>query len=132
MSVLALIDVGGVFNVADFMIRPDGSQQDPNNMLPQEKIIVTMLAFPFLTVAIAFLFAPRKNAALIAAGTHFLYTLHQIVHYDTWKALFHPDTDLTMEFFIISKSVWVIISLIIWYLESSEGNDKATKKDKSK
>ena len=129
MSVLALLDVAGVYNLADFMIRPDGSQQEPDNMLPQEKIMVTMIAFPFLTVILAFAFAPRKNAALIAAAIHGLYTLHQLVHYDTWQALFHPDTQLSMEFFIYTKEMWLVVSMIIWYLESSaEAKDEKQKK----
>ena len=120
MSALAIIDVAGVMNVADFMIRPDGSQQDPNHMLPQEKILVSMIAFPFLTVVLAFIFAPRKNAALIAAATHGLYILHQAIFYDTWQALFHPDASVSMEFFMVAKFVWMNVSLVIWYLESAK------------
>merc|ERR1712232_729280 len=111
--------MGGVSNVADFMIRPDGSRQDPQHMLPQEKIMVSMIAFPFLTVVLAFAFAPRKNAALIAATTHGLYTLHQVVFYDTWQALFHPNAEVSMEFFIATKIIWMLASMVIWYLESS-------------
>ncbi|CAJ1925532.1 unnamed protein product [Cylindrotheca closterium] len=132
MSVLALTDVVGVYNLADFMIRPDGSQQEPDNMLPQEKIMVTMIAFPFLTIVIAFAFAPRKNAALIAAATHGLYTLHQLVHCDTWRALFHSDTQLTMEFFIYTKEMWLMVSMIIWYLESKAEAQNARQKTSQK
>ncbi|KAL3942410.1 MAG: hypothetical protein SGBAC_003404 [Bacillariaceae sp.] len=119
LSVLSLIDVGGVLNLANFMIRPDGSQQEPDNMLPQEKIMVTMIGFPFFTIVLAFAFAPRKNAAMIAAATHGVYTLHQLVHYATWQALFHPDTQLTMGFFMGTKAMWALVSMAIWYLETS-------------
>eukprot|EP00980_Cylindrotheca_fusiformis_P002798 scaffold669_cov80-Cylindrotheca_fusiformis.AAC.2 len=130
MSALALVDVAGLYNMADFMVRPDGSQQDPNHMIPQEKVLVMLLAFPFLTVVLAFVFAPRKNAALIAASTHLLYVLHQVVHYSTWNALFHPDSNLSLEFFILTKCAWAVVSLIIWYLESSLGDQDDGKKSK--
>lgn len=125
-SALVLIDIVGVVNLADFMIRPDGSQQDPNAMLPVEKVLVTMIAFPFGIVALAFLLAPRKCAALIAAATHAAYLWHQWVHYDTWLALFHPDTDLSMEFFMYPKLGWTVISLWIWYLSKDEATTIAT------
>ena len=122
LSALSIIDVGGVYPVADFLVRPDGSQQDPQNMLPSETVFVMLVAFPFLTIVLAFCLAPRKDAALIAASTHGVYILHQVVHYSTWKALFHPNTDITMEFFIITKTVWMIVSLYIWFVESKNTN----------
>lgn len=128
---IALIDVGGVYNLADFMVRPDGSQQDPDNMLPVEKVLVTMIAFPFLTVVLAFFLAPRSSAALVAAATHFCYTLHQIVLFDTWKALFHPDTDLSMTFFITGKVVWMFVCILIWYLEKENTKAKTSIKKKA-
>ena len=124
---LTLIDVVGVVNLADFMIRPDGSQQDPNNMLPVEKVLVTMIAFPFWTVVLAFALAPRPNAALMSAAIHASYYLHQAVHYDTWQDLFHPDTDLSMGFFMGGKIVWFFVSLVIWYLSTKQGEEKPKK-----
>ena len=129
-TALTLIDVVGVVNLADFLVRCDGSQQDPASFLPIERILVTLVAFPFLTVLLAFVLAPRKNAALISAATHACYILHQVVHYDTWQALFHPNTDLTMEFFIYSKAVWVVVSLIIWGMESTQQEEMALEKKK--
>lgn len=123
-SALVSMDVFGVMKVADFMIRPDGSQQDPNAMLPVEQILVAMIAFPFATIVLAFALAPRPNAALIAAATHSSYLLHQWIHYDTWLALFHPDTDLSMEVFMYPKLGWVAVSLLIWYLEQSPSKQK--------
>lgn len=123
-TALALIDVAGVVRLADFMIRPDGSQQDPNDMLPVEKILVTMIAFPFLVIVLVFFFCGRQEAALVSAATHSLYSVHQIVHYKTWQALFHPKAGLTMEFFILSKLVWVSISMLIWFLSLREEKHK--------
>lgn len=129
---LTMIDVVGVVNLADFMIRPDGSQQDPNAMLPVEKVLVTMIAFPFFTIVLAFVLAPRQNAALISAVTHAAYLLHQYVHWETWLALFHPDTELSMEFFMYTKLLWVAISLLIWYLEASADTKSNSGKKKNK
>ena len=131
-TVLTLIDVVGVTNLADFMIRCDGTQQDPNAMTAIEKVLVTMIAFPFWTIVVAFMIAPRPSAALISAATHSSYTLHQVIHHETWQELFHPHTDLTMEFFIYSKIVWIMISLLIWYLSTSTTNkEERANKNKS-
>lgn len=115
-TALTLIDVVGLVNLADFMIRPDGSQQDPNNMLPIEKVFVTLVAFPFCIVALAFLLIPRHWAALMGAAIHASYAALQLVHWNTWLLLFHPDTDLSMEFFVYPKFVWIAICMAIWYL----------------
>ena len=124
-TALTLIDVVGMMNLADFMIRPDGSQQDPNHMLPVEKVLVTMIAFPFWTVLVAFAVADRPTAAILGAVIQGSYAMLQLVNWDTWQALFHPDTDLSMEFFVYTKGVWIVVFGIIWYLSSQQTSEKS-------
>lgn len=120
LSALTLIDFIGLFPVADFLVRPDGSQQDPSTMLPMEQILVSMIAFPFTIIVMALLLVPRKYAMLVAVATHGCYTLHQLVFYSTWQALFHPKASITMEFLIITKVFWMVVSLYVWRVECAK------------
>ena len=101
------------------MIRPDGSQMNPKDMLPVEEVFVALVAFPFLIVAMAFFVGPRRQAALLSAATHGAYAGHQIWKKNLWDSLMHPDSDLSTDFFLYSHVFWAILSMVIWKTTSS-------------
>jgi hypothetical protein len=123
---LGVIAFFGMFSLADFIVRSDGSQMDPNNMLPLEELFVAMVAFPFITIPVAFLLTSRRQeAASISFVTHALFAFHQIWKKSVWDSIVHPDSELiATEFFIISHIVWVVVSLAIFVLSGDEGNVK--------
>ena len=128
--ILSVIDFGGFFPVADFLVRPDGSQMDPTDMLPMEQIFVALCAFPFLIIAMSFgLLSSRREAAILSAAVHAVYAVYLQAHHGIWDALMHPNSELvSTDFFIISHGVWTFVSVIIWRLPAP----KAKKSAKSK
>lgn len=118
-SGLVAVDFLGLYPVADFMIRPDGTQMDPKNFTPQEELFVAMIAFPFLTCILGFLFTNRKDAALISAVTHGIFAVHQVWKKDRWDAIMHPNTEISTEFFLYAHVVWAIVSVVIYFLSPS-------------
>ena len=127
---LTAVDFFGIYPLADFMIRPDGSQMQADQMLPVEEVLVAMLAFPFFIVIMGFMLTCRKDAAAISTCVHFTYAFHQIWKKPVWDAIFHPNSDvLTTHFFILTHLGWAGISGIIWFLNASSVNP--TSKDRN-
>jgi hypothetical protein len=117
---LATVDFFGVYSLADFMIRPDGSQMKPNDMLPVEEVLVAMMAFPFFIVVMGFMLTCRKDAAALSTCIHLAFACHQIWKKSVWDAIFHPNSEfLTTDFFIKTHLGWAVISGIIWFLNAS-------------
>jgi len=127
-SVLVAIDFFGIYPVADFLRRQDGSQMEPQAMLPQEEVLVAMLAFPFgICVLGFFLLKNRSEAALLSSWIHGMYAAHQLWKKPIWDAMLHPDTDISTEFFLISHIVWTVVSAVIYTL-TKEPDEKSMKK----
>lgn len=116
---LSIVDLFGLVKIADFMVRDDGSQMDPNDMLPREELFVAMLAMPFLIVVMGFLLLnDRAEAAMLSFVIHGLYGGYQIWKKPLWDATIHPESKLIKtELFIISHLIWVGVSGTIWGLE---------------
>jgi len=122
---LTAVDFFGVYPVADFLVRPDGSRQDPANMLPSEEIMVALVAFPFFIVVLGFTMFPQSQAALLSLAVHGVYAFHQIWKKDKWDALVHPDSEqITTDFFIISHIFWMVVSVIILSLSETVAFEK--------
>jgi hypothetical protein len=117
---MTVIDFFGAMPLADMLKRQDGSRMDPHHMLPIEEVFVALVAFPFLIIVVAFVLLKRKDAALLSAVVHALYTFHQVWKKDVWDAAIHPDSDfITTQFLIIIHIAWGVVSAVIWWLEQS-------------
>lgn len=127
---LASVDFFGIYPMADFMVRPDGSQMEAEQMLPVEEVLVAMMAFPFFIVVMGFMLTCRKDAAALSTCVHLSFAFHQIWKKSVWDAIFHPNsTFLTTDFFIRTHLGWAVISGIIWFLNASPAS--STNKDRS-
>ena len=120
-TALFAIDFLNAAPVADFLIRPDGSQMDPLNMLPLEEIFVAMIAFPFGIIMIAFISTNQRDAAWISFLVHMIYGIHQFWKRERWATIIHPNSALiTIDFFIYSHLVWALVSAVIYILSDGE------------
>jgi hypothetical protein len=132
-TAMTVIDFFGVYQLADFLRREDGSRMDPRHMLPLEELFVAMVAFPFLIILVSFALLTRRDAARLSGTVHALYTFHQVWKKDVWDAAIHPESDfITTPFLIFIHILWTIVSLVIWRLEQPSSSVTTAVSQKAK
>lgn len=122
-SVLCIVDYSQVVAQLDFITREDGSQSDPDNLLPLELIYAAITAMSFGTVGFAFFLAffessgvTMKGAAAISLFFHGLWFMHMVWRWDVWRAMMHPEGGLQPEFFYASHAIWSGLAVVVLVL----------------
>ena len=129
---ISTMDYTHLLPLMNFVRRPDGSQSDPNDLLPLEVIYTFCNAMAFGIVGLAFLLAfafgpvatgiSMRGAATLSIFFHGLWVVHMVWRWNVWRANMHPDGIVSPQNFFISHTVWTVLAGIVWMLPDDDDN----------
>lgn len=140
-----VIDYFQLIPLTDFIRRHDGTQSDPENLLPIEEIVTALIAMAMSTISFSFVMSilnqhhifqtsfTFRSSALLSIWLHGLWAFHLLWKYNVWDDIMHPQSQNTPRFFLTTHLAWTITAFIILFLDdntaiNAKSNDKPIKK----